>query len=378
MDCIFYKATNRLAYVQFCYLNVETMDITAKALYAISVALLTSCASNYEPRWGNQFYSMINDERELTTLEQDITKADYEYHYDGDNKLINLGRPPQPYDGVILTLNQPSGFSLNKDSSGFVVVQLHKLAQIDSVQSKVDRINEYFFTRGADRVLVTGFRGSGRQVYSDKDKVQHFSKPPKSDDLKRGVPALFREEKFDSRSLALAANYYVSMGRSKAIRELKSLEQDSMTAFRSKVNRNYRIGWLCRILFRSKDGVPLRPPGFGGLVSLPHHTMPLKHWPHYPLVESNGVYFVLSSGYALAGVPEAASDYVDYCSKNGIFLSNKLRVPTATTATKAIDTLKKSNRWKALKWKDKRQGSSYTLSEHWVLSDIQKQVLEVK
>jgi predicted AAA+ superfamily ATPase len=51
---------------------------------------------------------------------------------------------------------------------GFVVVQLHKLAQIDEVESRVTRINEFFFGCGAERVLVTGFRGMGRSIYSDK------------------------------------------------------------------------------------------------------------------------------------------------------------------------------------------------------------------
>lgn len=190
------------------------------------------------------------------------------------------------------------------------------------------------------------------------------------------VPDLFTKKKFNCVTLAEAANFYISMGEKRAIEALKDLEEDVFVGFEKGFDANERIGWVCRIIFQGEEDKPLRQPLYGGL-SLPYLTMPLERWPLYPIGESNGVYFVLSEGYMLAGVAERASAYIDYCSSTGSFRKSAVSIPNRTEAATAFDDLKNSKRWGAIKWKDQRLGTSYTMSEEWVLRDIRSQAITI-
>jgi hypothetical protein len=181
------------------------------------------------------------------------------------------------------------------------------------------------------------------------------------------VPELFTRKKFNCATLANAANYYIGLGEGRAIKEMKLLEKDFSAE---------RIGWICRIIFDGKNGEVLRPPMYGGLL-LPKLTMPLDRWPRYPVAESEGIFFVLSEGYMLAGMAERASAYIDYCSSAGVFRTNAVKVPTKAEAVKAFEALKESKPWKAIKWKDKGPGTKYTMNEEWVLRGIESQAISV-
>lgn len=187
-----------------------------------------------------------------------------------------------------------------------------------------------------------------------------------------GIPDLFVKKQFDCSALAKTANYFISLGQERAIEELKELEGDRSAAIERGFHTNERIGWVCRILFQVGRDKPLRQPRFGGL-SLPYLTMPLERWPHYPVVESEGVFFVLSEGYKLMGIAERASAYIDYCSSNGTFRATKVNIPTRAEAIAAFDALKATERWKVIKWKDERPGTKYTISEELVVRDVNAQ-----
>jgi hypothetical protein len=190
------------------------------------------------------------------------------------------------------------------------------------------------------------------------------------------VPQIFKVREFNCATLAEAANYYIALGEAEAIQELKALEEDFGESMDRGFYQNGRIGWVCRIIFKGKSGKPLRPPLYGGLL-LPRLTMPLERWPLYPVAESDGVFFVLSEGYMLAGVAEQASDYIDYCSATGSFRKTKVEVPTQDEAVKAFNSFKKAKRWTMIKWKDEGPGTKYTMSEDWVLHYIEAQATSV-
>jgi len=190
------------------------------------------------------------------------------------------------------------------------------------------------------------------------------------------VPELFTKKQFNAAILAQAANHYIGMGEAEAIKALKALEKDHSKAIDRGFHTNERIGWICRIVFQGTNGKPLRQPMYGGL-SLPYLTMPLERWPLYPVAESDGVFFVLSEGYMLAGVAERASDYIAYCSANGDFRKTKVKKPSRNEAVSAFDALKKSNQWTMIKWKDEGPGTKYTMSEEWVLRDIEAQATSI-
>jgi len=105
--------------------------------------------------------------------------------------------------------------------------------------------------------------------------------------------------------------------------------------------------------------------------------MPLERWPLYPVAESDGVFFVLSEGFLLAGMAERASEYVDYCSRTGTFRKTKVKVPSQDEATEAFNALKEAKRWKMIKWKDEDHGTKYTISEDWVLRYIAAQATSI-
>lgn len=111
-------------------------------------------------------YSLWDEPGAFRELEAEIRRADFEFHLDGDDQLIPIGHS---------TGRNAPGHELRYP--GFVVVQLHKLAQIRGVETKVRRVNGYFFGRGAQRVLVTGFAGSGRSIYSDKVRTGPATSP---------------------------------------------------------------------------------------------------------------------------------------------------------------------------------------------------------
>src|SRR5262245_50195199 len=96
---------------------------------------------------------------------------------------------------------------------------------------------------------------------------------------------------------------------------------------------------------------------------LPHLTMPREKWPVYPLAASGSSYFVLHEGYFVAGSPEPLTRYISYCRTKGKFRTERLPVPTRRQALKDAESLRQSEVWKAIKWKDEGPGTSYELSE---------------
>ena len=197
--------------------------------------------------------------------------------------------------------------------------------------------------------------------------VAFASAAPKPD----RTPLLFKQKQFDSVILAKAINYYIELGEKQSLIELQALSRDDFD-FANGFDVNERIGWVCRVLYDAKNGVPLRPPAFGGL-SLPRNSMPLQSWPIYPIAKTGNTYVVLSEGYSLAGRAEPVSSYLDYCKSKGTFLKQKIAVPNRTNATTDISNLRKSTRWTSIKWSDSGPGFSYTMSDQWVWDKIEIQ-----
>ncbi len=200
---------------------------------------------------------------------------------------------------------------------------------------------------------------------------------PPSTQLGGEVPQVITVREFNSATLSEASNYYIGFGEDRAIKELKALEQGLGESISQNFDRNERIGWICRIIFKGEQGQPLRQPNYGGL-SLPRFTMPLERWPLYPIAESDGVFFVLSQGYTLLGQAERASDYIDYCSTAGEFKKTLLEIPTREHAIEAFDSFKKAERWTMIKWQVERQCSKYTMYESWVLRGIEVQASSIQ
>ena len=104
----------------------------------------------------------------LHKLHEVIEQADFEFYLDHDDQL----EPVRGSHKQTIRLPRSIGDTDagQERFTGFVVVQLHKLAQIEKLDERVSRVNQFFFAEGANRVLVTGFRASGRAIYSDRIK----------------------------------------------------------------------------------------------------------------------------------------------------------------------------------------------------------------
>jgi len=124
-------------------------------------------------------------------------------------------------------------------------------------------------------------------------------------------------------------------------------------------HRDYYLAWLCLLVYdpRSDTGLPI--PMFG-LPAFPNtggyddhgRLMGLAPWPRFPLALSRGVPFLLVSGYALGGLPEAGDDFLKRCQAHGDFHATPYAIPTRHEAKIALDGLISSPPWKALIWKD--------------------------
>jgi len=191
-------------------------------------------------------------------------------------------------------------------------------------------------------------------------------------------PVLLSELRFNSNSLSKAVNHYISIGEMQTITELKKATKQPLklgSLALTKQERDERIGWLCRILFQAEEGKLLRPPKYGEL-SLPTLTMPAKLWPLYPIAETEGVYLILSDGFA-PGKYELASDYIDYCRTEGKFRTVKIKEPTNIEADKALNSLISSERWKAIKWVDKTKNRSYKMNINSCLNYLRMQTKNI-
>ena len=191
------------------------------------------------------------------------------------------------------------------------------------------------------------------------------------------TPKLFKSSQYNSKVIAEAANYFIKLGEDKGIQELMKLSPPSWTPPSVQETKDGlrldrdRVAWLLRILYKPKKE-PIRQPLFGAL-GLPYMSMKNGKWPIYPLVESEGVYFVLADGYFLAGRAERIEDYVAYCKKNGIYRKKLIKKPTAKEATKALNFLFSDKRWKEIEWSYSQPNHSYTLSEESRKKFIKKQ-----
>ena len=180
--------------------------------------------------------------------------------------------------------------------------------------------------------------------------------------------------------LAALGNHFIAMGEEGAVAEITRIWDAARVrppaegaAWNKMKFTQYEIGWICRLIFISKQEVALRPPLYGALSFLPP-SFSSKDWPFSPLAESGGVFFLLSGGYALAGHAEDPLDYLAYCRANGRIRNELLLIPTEEQASQALDRIVNSDAWKKAKWKDSGQGFSYELDPRYTTEYLKPQI----
>ena len=209
------------------------------------------------------------------------------------------------------------------------------------------------------------------------------------------VPKLLTERAFTSASLAEAANHFIAIGEPATFKELDAFLVQDSTNTNDRFNRGYnvaeRIGWIFRIIYEPKPGVPMlvpktgaiipgniipiRAPNFGSL-GIPEASMPAEKWPLYPLALSDSTYVVLKDRANPINATETITHYMEYCRDNGVFRKAPVTVPTRQQALKDAQQLRQSAAWKAIKWIDNGE-VGFPKGEQWTWDFIQDQARNI-
>jgi hypothetical protein len=176
-------------------------------------------------------------------------------------------------------------------------------------------------------------------------------------------------DRITSAMLAACVNDFFDLGPQAAKEHLISLDTPERPLNRLKI----RTSWICRLLYFPHGAANhLRGP-FLGEVGLPYRSMPVCHWPLFPLALSNGVPFVLGDKYVLCGKAEPIEHYVNYCVEFGQFRTEPIPVPTRNIALDAADALVTSDRWKDISWCFESEFENYIYSEEHTVEFIRAQ-----
>ena len=146
----------------------------------------------------------------------------------------------------------------------------------------------------------------------------------------------FQYGKYKAVPYIKAAIELQNMGKDKAIAKLLSY---------SKIeNNDNKIIVLCRMIFEKKGNAVFRRPLSGGAVFFGGTTY--GDWPTEPIEIINGLPFLITRGYCLAGVPEPALMYIKYCESNCLWKVKKYTIPTGAEMNKALNLIIRSTKWK--------------------------------
>jgi len=182
------------------------------------------------------------------------------------------------------------------------------------------------------------------------------------------------------------ANVLIGAGRDDACAALAGVVTEQQKRLRAHIGFdqelsedtdriNRKVCYLCRLIFTpSNSSQPLRPPRLGALSGMPYESLKPPDWSDIPFVIINDIPLSMSLGYAGAGRPESAENYLAYCKANGSFRTKLLIKASSITASNALNQVFNSPAWKALKWKDEGLGWDYSLKEDYVKERLWKQV----
>jgi hypothetical protein len=132
-----------------------------------------------------------------------------------------------------------------------------------------------------------------------------------------------------------AAAALQAMGKQKANGTLLALAKRDQT----------QVIVLCRMLFTKRAGGEFRRPGIGAALFVGGTDYP--EWPLEPIELVDGVPFLITQGYELAGEAELPQSYLQYCLKNCDWSGERFTAKSDQEKRKALNTLLASPKWKA-------------------------------
>jgi hypothetical protein len=173
--------------------------------------------------------------------------------------------------------------------------------------------------------------------------VRKLQKSPESIKLPelKGLPDSV-EQDFKCDAYIEAATAIQALGPKRGLIALAKFSADSPDR---TMPVDMRLIILCRMLF-VKRPFPgeFRRPGIGAPVFLGGTTH--DDWPLEPIELVDGVPFLITMGYSLAGLPESAERYLAYCMANCDWNSFQFQPKTHSEKAVALSRLLGSGKWK--------------------------------
>jgi hypothetical protein len=134
----------------------------------------------------------------------------------------------------------------------------------------------------------------------------------------------------------------------KAAIELQSLDHETalrrLHAMAKNSDSDDQVIVLCRMLFTKRRGSDFRRPGIGGAFFL--GGTDYSDWPLEPIELVDGIPFLITRGYMLAGFPEPGEMYLGYCETNCDWTPHHYTMKTERQKEEALSKLIVSPKWK--------------------------------
>jgi hypothetical protein len=146
----------------------------------------------------------------------------------------------------------------------------------------------------------------------------------------------FIPEKFKSETYIRLAIELQALGREKAELRLHEIARSGYTLGRAII--------LSRMLFKKRPGEQFVRPLIGGALFM--GGTDYSDWPLEPIELVDGVPFVISRGYFIAGRPENDDEYIRYCEAHADWSNFQYIVPTKQQEQAALARLLTSPKWK--------------------------------
>ena len=146
----------------------------------------------------------------------------------------------------------------------------------------------------------------------------------------------FQQRQFRSEPYIRAAVALQAMGRQRACEQMMALAKRDRDA--------EQIFILCRMLFTKRGTSEFRRPMIGGAVFLADTGY--SDWPLEPIELVDGVPFVITWGYILAGEPEPPESYLRYCMSDCDWSTFRYREQSRAEMRAALAKLVASSKWR--------------------------------
>jgi hypothetical protein len=155
----------------------------------------------------------------------------------------------------------------------------------------------------------------------------------------------FYSGSFQSETYIRLAAELQRLGRKAAELRLHEMARDEHSPGRAII--------LCRMLFKMRSGEQFRRPFVGAGLFL--GGTGYSDWPLEPIELVDGVPFLITRGYLLAGKPESDDEYLSYCETHTDWTDLQYVVPTKQHEQAALAKLVRSPKWKTPLSEEERQ-----------------------